>query len=139
MSWKDEEGDLVNVCSQEELDIGLKEIQGTLLAIHITVPREHVQTMDMSSDIMEEDTADNDLKTMRRKMIRMPEEYLDQVKGLDGKIQMEDMKIVKTVISREEMKKLIIKYPGIAFVRGMKFGGKEMEVGQEVSRIVEAS
>ena len=56
---------------------------------------------------------------------------------------MEDMKIVKTVNSKEEMKKLIIKYPGIAFVRGMKFGGKEMEVGQEVgqevSRIVEAS
>ena len=57
----------MNVCSQEELDIGLKEIQGTLLAIHISVPRENVHTMVMSSDVMEEDTENNELKTMQRR------------------------------------------------------------------------
>ena len=139
MSWKDKEGDLVCINTQEELEIGLKEMVGELLTIHITMSGKDTAEpkKDMDITMESEETSNNENNAVPNKnIIMMPEKYLEQVKDLEGSLQTRE--IVKTLHDKKEMTEIIRKNPGIIIVKGMNLARKELKEGHQVVRIVEA-
>ena len=65
IGWRDEEGDMVIVETETELGIAIKQVDGSLLSIHVMEKR-------LEGEVER-------AKIGQRSMIRMPEEYKEQV------------------------------------------------------------
>ena len=124
IGWRDEDGDMVIVETEEELRIAIKQAAGGLLSIHVM-----------------EKMVEGEVERVRagqRSMIRMPEEYKVQVKELERRLAEQERGVSGCVLSKEEMIAVVKKQSGILFARGIAVAGENSEAGENVWRIMEA-
>ena len=127
IGWRDEEGDMVIVETEKELGIAIKQAAGSLLSIHI------MEKMVEEGEVVER------ARIGQRSMIRMPEEYMVQVKELERRLAEQEMGVTSSVLSKEELLAVVKKRPGILFARGIAIAGEKSEGEKEnVWRIMDA-
>ena len=125
IGWRDEEGDMVIVETEQELGIAVKQAAGSLLSIHVM------------EKIVEGEEVER-ARIGQRSMIRMPEEYKVQVKELERRLTEQEMGVASNVLSKEELVAVVKKQPGILFARGIAIAGEKLEGDANVWRIMDA-